>query len=53
MQLFRTILIPTLLALLAVLFMLVSVGEKEYRSKVLYAVVASVTLALLLISTRL
>lgn len=52
-MLFRAIVIPTLLALLGILFLLACIGEKNYQNKVLYAVVASVMLALLLISTRL
>ena len=53
MLLFKTILIPALLALLAVLFMLVSVGEKQFANKVLYASVAGFLFILLLVSTRL
>lgn len=49
---FKTIIIPVLLALLGVLFLLACIGEKTYQNKVLYAVVASVLLALLLISAR-
>ncbi len=49
---FKIIIVPALLVVLGVLFLLVCIGEKEYQNKVLYAVVASVLLALLLISTR-
>lgn len=49
---FKAVIIPVLLALLSVLFLLACIGEKVYQNKVLYAVVASVLLALLLISTR-
>ena len=49
---FKLIVIPTLLALLGILFLLACIGEKDYQNKVLYAVVASIMLALLLVSTR-
>lgn len=53
MPLFKTVLIPGLLALLAVLFLLASIGEKQFANKVLYASVALVLFILILVSTSL
>ena len=49
----KTIIIPALLILFGIIFLLACIGEKVYQNKVLYAVLASVMLALLLASTRL
>lgn len=53
MLLFKTVLIPLLLTLLAVLFLLGSIGEKQFANKVLYASVALVLFILILVSTSL
>ena len=49
---FRAVVIPVLLALLGILFLPACIGEKNHQNKVLYAVEASILLALLLIGTR-
>lgn len=49
---FKAIIIPVLLSLLSILFLLACIGERTYQNKVLYAAVAGVLLALLLISTN-
>lgn len=50
---FGNAIISILLAVMAVLFLLGSIGEKEYQNKVMYAAVGLVLFVLLLLSTLL
>lgn len=48
----KAVIIPVLFMVLGVFFLLGSIGEKDYRNKRLYAIVAGALFVLLLISTR-
>lgn len=50
---FKAIIVPALLSVLGAIFLLACIGEKEYRNKIFYAVVAGVVLVMLLISVTL
>lgn len=45
---FKTIILPTVLLLFFSLFLLVSIGEKQFNNKVLYAAIAGILLVMLL-----
>jgi|GEM_PF-5632675 hypothetical protein len=46
----KTIIVPGLLIVFAILFLLASIGEREYRNKIIYAITGAVLLALLLVN---